>query len=430
MKKSKFIKSSIILIIGGFITKLLGMAIKIISVRTIGIETMSLYSLIMPTFLLLISISGLGLTTALNVLISSNKYNNKNLIIYALILSFSIDFIILLFLFLFSKYISIFLLHNNTLSYPLLCIGFTLPFISVSNILRSYFFAKERMLPHVISNILEDLIKLLLIIYFSKYFNNSKELLLSFLIIINIFSELISIIIFLLRIKNISINKNDIKYNKRNFKDLINIALPTLSSKIIGSITYFLEPIILTAVLTKLNYTNNHITLEYGIINTYVLPLILLPSFFINAISNALIPAISKYYSIKDYKSIKRIIKQASIISLMLGLTYLSLLFFKAEYILNIIYKTNLGVNYIKYIIPIFIFYYLESPLLSSMQAMGKANINMKISFYSLIIRSTLLVILLPLKGMYGLLLTLGSNILFTYLYALYIVDTIIKKKL
>ena len=73
MKKSKFIKASLILIIGGFITKILGMSVKIVLTREIGLETLGLYSLILPTYLLIISLAELSLPTALNVLISSKK---------------------------------------------------------------------------------------------------------------------------------------------------------------------------------------------------------------------------------------------------------------------------------------------------------------------------------------------------------------------
>ena len=72
MKKSKFIKSSIILLIGGLITKVLGLFIKILLTRKIGTFGMGLYSMIMPTFMLLLSISGMGLSNSLNVLIAIN----------------------------------------------------------------------------------------------------------------------------------------------------------------------------------------------------------------------------------------------------------------------------------------------------------------------------------------------------------------------
>ena len=190
MKKNKFIVSSIILIIGGLITKILGMLVKIILTRKIGTIGIGLYSLITPTFLLLISISGMGLSTALNVLISSGKYNIKNIIITSLIISLSIDLLLLILLFIFSGTIATTLLNNPILKFPILSIGFVLPFISISNIFRSYYFSKERMIPHVVSNIIEDLVKLILIIIFIKYLLFSKELTISFIIITNIFSEL------------------------------------------------------------------------------------------------------------------------------------------------------------------------------------------------------------------------------------------------
>ena len=96
--KNKFVKSTFILIIGGFFTKALGMIIKIVLTRLIGTEGIGLYSLIMPTFILLNSIAQLGLPTALNVLISSNKENSKNLVFTAILISLSIDAIILMFL--------------------------------------------------------------------------------------------------------------------------------------------------------------------------------------------------------------------------------------------------------------------------------------------------------------------------------------------
>ena len=139
MKKSKFIKSSIILIIGGFATKLLGMLVKIVLTRKIGTEGIGLYSLIMPTFLLVISISGLSLPGALNVLISTKKYNTKNIMIYSLFFSLILDFFILLFLIFTANLIANNLLNDPRLYYPIICIGFTLPFITISNIFRSYF---------------------------------------------------------------------------------------------------------------------------------------------------------------------------------------------------------------------------------------------------------------------------------------------------
>ena len=188
MKKSKFIQSSILLLIGGFATKVLGMISRIVLTRKLGTLGVGYYSLLSPTFLLLLSISGMGLSTALNVLIATNKYSNKNLIITSLYLSLAMDLLIAISLFLGGNFIVNHLLHEPILFYPLLSIMFVLPFISVSNIFRSYYFSKERMLPHIISNILEDLIKLGCIyfgiqffLYIYKFIERISKLFLKFL---------------------------------------------------------------------------------------------------------------------------------------------------------------------------------------------------------------------------------------------------------
>ena len=420
MKKSKFIKSTIILIIGGLITKILGMIVKVCLTNSLSIEGYGLYSLILPTFLLLINISGFGLTTALNVLISTDKYNNKNLIITTIYISFIIEFILFFILLLLSSSIATNLLHNNILKFPILFMSITLPFISVSNIFRSYYFAKERLIPHVITNIIEDVIKLLLIIIILPKINNIEHGL-KFIVLTNILCELSSIIIFFILFPKFKIYKEDLKIDFKNIKAIFKISIPTTLSRLIGSITYFLEPIILTFILIKVGYTETYIVREYGIINAYVLPIILLPSFFTNAISQALIPSISKNYINKNYKEVKRKLNQAMTISLILGIIFTIGFMIFSPTLLKFLYNTNEGIKYIYFLAPIFIFHYLEHPLLATLQAINKAKINMNISLINMLIRTIGLAILSSLKiGMYGLLISLILNIVFTTIYARY----------
>ena len=422
MKKNKFIKSTIILIIGGFITKVLGMIIKIIITRIIGTEGIGLYSLIIPTFLLLNTIAQLGLPTALNILISKNKLNHKQLVITASLISLFIDLCIFIILIIFGNSISINLLSEKRCSLGIISIGFVLPFISVSNMLRSYFFGKQRMYPHVITNILEDIVRLLLIFFFLPYFlSKGISIAIAFILLTNIASELTSILIFIFLLPNFQITKKELKIKKKILKELFSICLPTTGSRLIGSIGYFLEPIILTFVLIKVGYSNKFIINEYGIINGYVMPLILLPSFFTAALSNALIPIVSNNYEKRNYSFIKKKIKQAIFFSLLIGIPATIIFLIIPEIPLKYIYNTNLGINYIKFLAPICLLHYIQTPISSSLQAMGKAQISLKGTFYGILIRTILLFSLSYLKiGIWGLILATSSSIIFVTLYDLY----------
>jgi len=164
--KEKFIKSTLILLIGGFLTKLLGMIIKIIMSRLIGTEGLGLYMMILPTFSLFIGISQFGLPIALSKLIAEDTKNNKRLFFSIIPITLIVNIVLIIFIILLSPILSNKLLHNPDTYYGILAIALVIPFTSISSICRSYFFGKERMMPHVISNLLEDVVRLLLMLYY------------------------------------------------------------------------------------------------------------------------------------------------------------------------------------------------------------------------------------------------------------------------
>ena len=418
--KNTFLKSTIILLIGGFITKILGMIIKIVTNRLIGTEGLGIYMLITPTFMLLITIAQLGFPTAISKLVAEEKSNNKNLVFSIIPFSLILNFIIMILLLFFSKYIAINLLHEPRTLYGLKCIGFVLPFISISSILRGYFFGKEKMIPHIISNITEDIIRLItLIIGIPIFLKNGIDKAVSFIILSNIVSELTSIfVLFFFIPKNFKLKKEDITPKKKNITNILNISIPTTSSRIIGNIGYFLEPIILTFFLLKNGYTNNYIVNEYGIINGYVMPLLLLPSFFTLAISQALIPVVSKAYSNNDILYTKRKIKQGILFSIIIGIPSTLLFLFIPEIPLKLVYNTQEGINYIKIMAPICLLYYFQSPLSSSLQAMGYSKDSMIGTILGVSIKLITLIICSNLKiGLWGLIISTSLNIIIVTIY-------------
>lgn len=423
MKKNKFIKSTIILIIGGFITKILGMLIKIVMTRLIKTEGIGLYMMISPTFMLLITIAQLGFPIAISKLVAEDKGNNKNIVFSILPISIILNIIIIILLIIFSNFLATNLLKDPNLKVPLLCVGLVLPFISISSILRSYFFGKQKMIPHVVSNITEDIVRLLtLIIGIPIFITKGIYNAISFIILSNILSEITSIIIlFVFLPKNFSISKSDIIPNKNNIKNILNISIPSTGSRILGNVAYFFEPIIITNILLKIGYTNNYIITEYGILNGYVFPLLMLPSFFTAAISQALLPVVSNSYTNKNYKYTGSKIKQAIIVSLIIGIPSTILFLIFPEFLLKTIYNTTEGVNYIKVLAPIFILHYIQSPLTSSLQAMNKAKCAMMGTLFGIIIKTTVLIIFLNLKiGLWGLVIATSISTIYITLHHIY----------
>lgn len=415
--KNKFVKSTLILIVGALLTKLLGFIIKIIFTRTVNEADINLYSIIMPTYSLLITLAQLGFPLAISNLIAENKTTSKKILFSIIPVSLLINIILITLVFLTAPYISNNLLHNKDAYYPIISIAFILPFISISSIIRGYFFGKQQMFPHTLSNIIEQLFRLLLIIILlPKILKYGTIITVSVYILLNILSEIISVIVFLFFApKNFSIKKKDLTPDITIIKDILSIAIPTTSSRIIGNIGYFFEPIILTYTLTICGYSNNFILSEYGTYNAYVLPLLTIPSFFILALNTSLIPEISKNRNNK--KIVIKRLKQSLIFSFIIGLVSNTFVYIFTKDILNIVFKTSKGIEYIKFLSPFFVFLYLEGPLASTLQALNYAKYTMTVTIITTIIKLlTLFIFSLLHIGLYGLLISEIINI-FLILY-------------
>lgn len=396
MKKFKqniLIKNIILLLITGGITKIIGMISKIILTRIVGINIISLYSVITPTYMLFISICMFSFPISISKLSADNKYDDASLIKNALLISIIVDIIIAISIILTSKLIAR-SLHNSNLYNIFNSIIFILPFVSTSAVLRGFLHGKENMLPSSISNIIEELIKIILIIFILPIAIKKNSILtIIFIILFNIITEFVSI-----NILNNEINKKYIskkgKSNKKIIKDILSISIPTTLTRLVAAIGFFIEPIILTQVLLSTNYSIEFITLEYGIINSYVLPLLSVPSFITITIAAAILPNITKLYNDNKNKEYINKISKLLVFTIILGITSLCIIIPFHKEIIKIIYSFDFNRNYIYQIAPFFLFVYIQPILSSIIQSINKTNSLFIITIISSTVKYSLLYIL------------------------------------
>lgn len=420
--KEKFVNSVIILLIGGLLTKLLGMFIKIMMSRLIGTEGLGLYMMVLPTFSLFIGIGQFGLPTALSKLVAEKRKNNIKLFFSILPISLFINLLLIITIIVIAPVLANNLLHDPRCYLPILAIAVVIPFTSLSSICRSYFFGKEKMVPHVVSNLLEDIVRLTLMIIGIPFFlPKGLEYAVCYIILSNVISEGVSILVlFLFLPKKIQLKKEDLIPKKDYMKESLSIGIPNTTGRLLGSIGYFLEPILLTTTLLSLGYSSKFITTEYGILSGYVMPLLLLPSFFTMAISQALLPVVSREYTRGNYTFVRRKIKQAILYSLAIGIPVTIFFIIFPELPLKLIYHTNEGISYMRFLAPVCLFQYIQSPLSSCLDAMGRSRDAMIGTTIGVIIRSIFLVLLSLLNiGLWGLIIAISLNVLAVTFYSL-----------
>lgn len=419
IKNNIFLKSTLVLLFGGIIGKLVGFILRIIVTRKLGPEGMGLYSLLAPTSALLSVIATLSYPTALSKIISEKSSRTKTLFTSIIPLSLIINTFIIVVTVLLAPTLST-LLKNETLYFPIICLSLVTPFISISSIIKGYFWGKQNMFPYMLSNFIEQVARLILItLFIDKFLSHSLTHAISFIILVNAGGEVISQLVMMYFFpKNIKPSIND--FNKDDIKKIMNISIPSTSSKIIGSISYFLEPIVLTNVLMYVGYSKDFIVYEYGVINAYAMSLLLMPQFFTQNMATSLVPELSKYYSQGNKDMCKKRIKQIVLISSTIGAISTFIITLFPKFFLNILYHTTAGIDYIKILSPFTILFYIEYPLINALQALGKSKSAMKCTITSSIVRIISIATLSLLKiGMYSLILSIIINLLLsTYLYS------------
>lgn len=405
-----------ILLTGGFLVKIQSFIIKILFTRTIGEQALSLYTIAVPTYSLMVALATFALPISISKLISEEKYSEKRILTSSLFLVIFLEGILVFTFYCQSHFIATTFLKQNKVTEVLQAMVLTLPFISLSSIFKGYFLGKMKVLPNTLSNIIEQSIRILFLLFILPkitLYNPMKGLFC--FILLNIITESISCIIFLLFLpKKIILQKERLVPSKKILSSILETSIPCVSSRLIGNIGFFLEPIILTNLLIVNGYSNSYILHEYTSYHAYALGLLTIPSFFISAIDQILIPEISKHESKNNKKMLKKRLQQALSYSFLIGFSSSLTILLTKNSLLNLLYKTSSGSTYISILAPVFVLFYLEAPIISAMQAIGLAKTSFIISLIGTILKLGILAILSTCHiGLYSLVIAEIINIFF-----------------
>ncbi|MEW8972330.1 MAG: stage V sporulation protein B [Mesobacillus sp.] len=383
---SKFLKGTFILLIAGLVTRVLGFINRIVIARFIGEEGVGLYMMAFPTMVLVVTITQLGLPVAISKNVAEAEAKGdfrkiKKILVVSLATTISLSIIFTPALILLAPYLSETLFTDPRTQWPLLAIAPIVPIVAISSVLRGYFQGRQNMRPSAISQVIEQLVRITLIAVLTKAFMPyGIEYAAAGAMIASVIGELISLIYlmttFKLR-KSFRLRKNFFQFvnsGKSTFNDLMKIALPTTGSRLIGSVSWFFEPIVVAHSLAIAGVASVAATKQYGALTGFAMPLLLLPSFITYSLSTSLVPAISEANSQKKMKVIEHLLQQSLRFSLLTGGLAIVVLYVLAEPLMTLMYGTSNGSQFIKLMAPFFLFYYFQGPLQAALQALDLAR--------------------------------------------------------
>ncbi|CAM3937283.1 stage V sporulation protein B [Mesobacillus thioparans] len=383
---SKFLKGTFILLIAGLVTRVLGFINRIVIARFIGEEGVGLYMMAFPTMVLVVTITQLGLPVAISKNVAEAEARGdfraiKKILVVSLATTITLSVLFTPALILLAPYLSETLFTDPRTQWPLLAIAPIVPIVAVSSVLRGYFQGRQNMRPSAISQVIEQLVRITLIAVLTKTFMPyGIEYAAAGAMIASVIGELISLIYlmttFKLR-KKFRLRNNFFQFvhsGKSTFNDLMRIALPTTGSRMIGSVSWFFEPIVVAHSLAIAGVAAVAATKQYGALTGFAMPLLLLPSFITYSLSTSLVPAISEANSKKKMKVIEHLLQQSLRFSLLTGGLAIVVLYVLAEPLMTLMYGTSNGSQFIKLMAPFFLFYYFQGPLQAALQALDLAR--------------------------------------------------------
>ena len=414
IKNNSFYKSTFILLFGGLFGKVIGFILKIIVTRSLGSEGIGLYSMLTPTSTLLSVLAVFYYSNAISKLISEGKHSSKSIIISIIPISFIINLFFIIITIIIAPYLSNNLLKESELYLPIIGLSLTMPLISISSIIKGYFWGKQNMGPYMISNFIEQVVRLIIIsLFINKVMTYGIIKTICFISLVNIIGEISSQIVMIKYFPRFKLSLKDLRINLFEVKNVLSYTIPITLSKIIGTVSYFFEPILITNILLYVGYTKNYITSEYGIVNAYALSTLLMPQFFTQNMATSLIPELSKQYSLKNYRLCIKRIKEIVFISVLIGGISTIIITIFPRFFLNILYHTDKGIDYIRLLSPFTILFYIEYPLVNALQALGEVKVTFKITIITSLIKIISIIIFSFLKiGMYSLIISIIINLL------------------
>ena len=424
MKVPNLILSTIILFISNLIVRVLGFLYKIFLSRVMGDVGLGIYHMIFNFLMICIAITTTGIPTALSCLVAKenarkNKKDINLLFASTLYIAFFISLLISLLVSFNSTYLSFKLLHNKGLNLFILSICPAIVIITISNVIRGYFYGIKKVIVPAIGQVIEQITRILFVFLLAMYINDRAIICYITLLGISI-GEAINVIymsIYLYKEPSLS-NKFTVKL--RDFQhssiETLKMALPItcnrMSSVVLQSISSMIVPSRLA--LSGISYTKS-IGL-YGIICGMVMPFVYLPFTIGSALIVNLIPSISQEMALNKIKNIKIKIFYSLALTLCVGIISTLFFYFFGDKLCLLILNNKTAGIYLKKMCFACCFLSLNQTLSGILHSIRKEVISSVNTILGMVIQVVAIYFLLPIPSlnMYAYIYSITATSMFT----------------
>ncbi|MCI9524144.1 MAG: oligosaccharide flippase family protein [Erysipelotrichaceae bacterium] len=416
MKKA-IVTSTIYLIIVSIIAKALSFLVRILLARSLSADAMSLYSLASPTMVFVITLAQMGIPSALSKVIAQ-KNNAANVMKTSIIISIINNLIVTALFLLILPFLSNRILKQDGMEAVLFTIVPLIPMVTCSGLLKGYLFGKQCHLSATACQIIEESTRILFLLF---VFTNHTSLDVVDMAKIAMFSvtvgEIGSSLFMLVAVKKKTRRKLEFgrlftNLHRNTFDEVLSVSIPMTGSRLIGSLTYFLEPIIM--VIGWNACLSTEMVSAYGHLNGYVLPILTMPSFITITLSNFLLPSFTYHYTRNHHKTAAKLFTVIISTCLLIGIGCSFLCFQYSETLMELFYHTTSGADLLRMLAWPFAFYVLQPPLSSMLHALSYSKRTVFDTCFGSVVRLLCVWFLTPMVHAYSLPIGLTVGMIIT----------------
>ena len=335
MKNQSYIKGAIIIAVGGFVSKLLGALYRIPLVAYLGGEGMGIYQMVYPLYCILLTVSASGIPTGIARLISSGKgsgaerkafflYGGIGLIGWLLMYAFAVP-----------------LAMAQGQPEVALCCKLLSPsvfFVALISIVRGYFQGKNNMYPTAVTEVLEQVIKVVFGVALASLFRGDIFMATASAVFAVTVSEAVTCLFAVgLYLTSRSKAKPLYRQSAVSSKSIFGYTIPLTLTAIALPAGQLCESI---AVVNLLRATADNATALYGIFSGCAVTIINLPVSVTYGLAAASVPNISPLAESGDIKGAKRQVRKALLYTLAISLPCAIALFVFAPLACKIIFPS------------------------------------------------------------------------------------------
>lgn len=333
--QGSFVKGAAILGIAGIIVKVLGAIFKIPLVSIIASTGMGYYSSAYPIYVMLLAIATSGFPIAISKMVAERRAKGNvkganEIFSVILPLMVGIGIITSLGLFLSSSFLARNMLENPKAVYSLKALSLALLFVPIMSAYRGFFQGRNTMLPSAISQLLEQLGRVILGLTLALIMVNKGVEFgaagASFGATGGAFFGLLAMMWFYLREKKTLNEECQIcdHYEKENafpvIKELLIIAIPVIIGALVKPIMDFIDASMVIGLLMRSGVGELEANSMLGQLSGMATTMVNLPSIMISAIAMSIVPIISYEYSRNNIVSAKRNVLLSIRMALLIGL--------------------------------------------------------------------------------------------------------------